>query len=231
MVPILGDKDGHPGVLDKDVRLRVRFHSQIASTRSQIICDLTARPGPGRLDFAGLGVGADELHVPEYMNHDICYLCGKAGADTRDHVPPKAFLGQGNYGRTPRITLPAHGDCNGECSDDEEYVRDLIGLIAPTTELMRLPGTDAVVEKARRSRLRAAGAKRVTDLVRAARPVNLFSPSGLYIGRGIGIPYDQSKVRRVGVKIARGTIYHDTHSILLPDQIACAEIPLDSSEP
>jgi hypothetical protein len=37
-------------------------------------------------------------------NSKVCYLCGKPGAGTRDHLPPKTFLEHGNYKRSSRIT-------------------------------------------------------------------------------------------------------------------------------
>ena len=54
----------------------------------------------------------------------LCYLCGKAGADSRDHVPPR-----GIFPKLPRgnlITVPAHEACNKAFSEDDEAFRNAI---------------------------------------------------------------------------------------------------------
>lgn len=157
------------------------------------------------------------------MKSEVCYLCGEIGATTRDHLPPKAFLGRGNYNQTPRITLPAHIKCNLEFSEDEEYVRD---LMAPSAGFFDLRGVEPILEKAQRSRTRPAGSKRFVNLLRASRPIQLRSPSGLYLGRARGILYDRDRVRRIGVKIARGILYHDAKAIIRQDEVICSEIPI-----
>jgi hypothetical protein len=158
------------------------------------------------------------------MDRSLCYLCGKSGADDRDHVPPKAFLDRGNYRGVPRITLPTHKACNREFSADEEYVRDLVG---PAAQLLRLSGVQRVIENADRSRTRPAGAKRRREFLKKAVPVTIRSPAGLYLNRGVGIEFDRSKVNRIGEKIARGIIYYDTHTVIsLGEEIGCIGIPL-----
>ena len=55
----------------------------------------------------------------------ICYLCGKAGADSKDHVPPQSLLPPETDSQQ-RITVTAHRACNSAPAADEEYVRDLL---------------------------------------------------------------------------------------------------------
>ncbi len=157
------------------------------------------------------------------MREEICYLCGRSGADTNDHVPPRAFLGKGNYKGTPRITLPAHQLCNRQFSGDEEYLRD---LLAPSSEHLSLPGAETVIEKSDRSRWRPAGFKRRQEFLRYARVIETRSPSGLFLGKALGVPFDSERVNRVGRKIARGIIYHDSGAILEDASVGCAHIPL-----
>jgi len=60
----------------------------------------------------------------------VCYLCGKFGADTTEHVVPSCLY----VGNLPSdvITLPAHGGCNAATSRDEEVFRNHISVaIAP----------------------------------------------------------------------------------------------------
>lgn len=157
------------------------------------------------------------------MNSKVCYLCGKPGADTRDHVPPKTFLEHGNYKRSSRITLPAHEKCNQEFSGDEEYVRDLLG---PAAEQLGLLGIQTVLEKADKSRKRPAGFKRRQDFLRFAKSIELRSSSRLYLGKALGIPFDRNRLHRVGIKIALGIIYHDAKVVVTQDHVICFGIPL-----
>lgn len=51
----------------------------------------------------------------------LCYLCGEAGADTRDHVPPRGMFPKEPKGNL--ITVPAHRACNGAFSQDDARFR------------------------------------------------------------------------------------------------------------
>jgi hypothetical protein len=52
----------------------------------------------------------------------VCYICGRDGADSRDHVIPYSFF------KNPRpaniLTLPAHYACHNNF--DEEYARVIL---------------------------------------------------------------------------------------------------------
>jgi hypothetical protein len=56
---------------------------------------------------------------------EICFICCKLGADTRDHVLPECFF------VPPRpsnlLTLPAHYRCHNQTQ--EEYFRNIIALL------------------------------------------------------------------------------------------------------
>jgi len=74
--------------------------------------------------------------------------------------------------------------------------------------------------------MRPGGSKRVAALLRASKPIQLRSPSGLYLGRARGIPYDRSRVSRIGIKIARGILFHDAKAFVRQDEVICSEIPI-----
>jgi hypothetical protein len=158
-----------------------------------------------------------------FMDKNICYLCGEPGADTKDHVPPKGFLESGNYAGASRITLPAHKECNQRYSADEEYTRDLLG---PAAEYLGLRGVDCVLERTNQSRKRPAGYNRRQAFLKYVKTMEVRSPSGLYLGRALGVPYDRDRVDRVGAKIARGIIYSDSYAYILDKDVICYGIPL-----
>ena len=160
------------------------------------------------------------------MNETLCYLCGESGADSRDHVPPKAFLDHGHYNKASRITLPAHSACNRMSSADEEYVRDLVG---PASQVLGLPGVQRVLDKIERAWQRPEGLRRKRKLLKSSVPVSLQSAGGIYLRRAIGIKFDRDKVNLVGNKIARGIIYHDTHAVISGETVGCVGIPLNNA--
>ena len=54
----------------------------------------------------------------------LCYLCGKPGADTKDHIPPRGIFPKNPSGQL--ITVPAHRKCNNQFSKDDEWIRNFI---------------------------------------------------------------------------------------------------------
>lgn len=61
-----------------------------------------------------------------HANRSICTYCGKPGADTRDHVPPKQLLPQPLASFPKPIIVPAHKSCNLGFREDDEYFTSFI---------------------------------------------------------------------------------------------------------
>jgi len=156
------------------------------------------------------------------MNSTVCYLCGKPGANSKDHVPPKGLLPESQYGQYQRLTVPAHRECNSSTSDDEEYVRDLLIMEA---EALDLPKHEKLTPRVWRSWARPGGFKRYKSIVNTAVPVILKTESGIYAGKAIGVRPDVERIRSVGRKIAQGMIYHDAGAI-----VDVAQMPLSVLE-
>lgn len=144
------------------------------------------------------------------MTNEICYLCGKPDPDTKDHVPPKCLLADSNANR---VTIPAHRACNTDFSKDEEYFRDLVG---PTG--LDFPGGDDIYWTTKKSWQRPQGHSRLKMIMHDAHPVELRSKTGLYLGKAIDVRPDIDRVNRVGLKIARGVVFHDTGASVDPDK-------------
>ena len=75
---------------------------------------------------------------------DVCIYCG-APADTRDHVPPRCFLEEGEATRT---TVPACLVCNRRFSMHEQYTIALLAQIGTRDELAGKVDTGGVVDRA-----------------------------------------------------------------------------------
>jgi hypothetical protein len=154
---------------------------------------------PGRrLSAIGRGdVLREELQM-QPVGDATCFLCGLPGADTRDHVVPKAFY-------TPPlpddlITLPAHLACNRSTSKDEEWIS--IGLSAARP----IPDKgDARYEKAKRSLLREEAPRLRQAFLDAMIP----HQSG-----GATLDLGNLRVRYVLAKIVKGLLFHQAGRLL-----------------
>ena len=74
---------------------------------------------------------------------------------------------------------------------------------------------------------RPAGFRRLRSILKSAVPLEVLTPSGLFVKKAIGIMPDYGRVRRVGLKIAQGILFHDLSTFTSSDHIEC--IPLSVS--
>lgn len=65
------------------------------------------------------------LHYMCERQTQLCYLCGRCQATTRDHVFPRLLFPKGKS-PTKLRTLPACFRCNNELSKDEELFQQLL---------------------------------------------------------------------------------------------------------
>lgn len=145
------------------------------------------------------------------MKVSICYLCGKPGADSKDHVPPKGLLPESAYGKYQRITVPAHRECNSAASDDEEYLRDLLAMEA---EALNLPKHEKLTPRVWRAWARPGGFKRYKSIISTAVPLVQKTEGGVYVGNAIGVSPNIERIKSVGRKITQGMIYHDAEAVI-----------------
>ncbi len=134
----------------------------------------------------------------------VCFLCGREGADTVEHVVPRSLY-PGPLG-DDAITAPAHEACNQTTARAEETFRNHVGLGATERE-------NPVFEAALRSlgRGRAAGLR--AEFVRHMQPAER---GGGFIGM------NADRVLWVLAKIMKGLVYEATGEILKPRDIRWA---------
>ena len=145
----------------------------------------------------------------------ICYLCGKEGADSRDHVPAKALLPPGGN-EYQRITVPAHQSCNARESFDEEYVRD---LIVPEAIYLGMHDAEVPYERVWKGWSRTAGWRRYQQFLRNARRLEVQSTSGVFVGHAMEVAPDIDRICRVGRKIVRGVLFNDTETVVADSDV------------
>ena len=146
---------------------------------------------------------------------DICYLCGKEGIMTDDHVPPRCLAPKADDSIFSK--LPAHESCNKAFSVQESRFRDYVAAYAQGG----VPEAEDAFEKMWRNFGRGKEKRSGLpnkDFYRLYNNVVLkegYTPSGIYIGPVIGIrPPEDLDYKSVLIKIARGLHYHHSGEII-----------------
>ena len=140
----------------------------------------------------------------------ICYICLQPGADSDDHIIPRAFF------PSPRpsnlVTLPAHYSCHNRLP--EEYVRVILaGLSETSAAAQRLNAAEVTRSLRRNDPLRES-------LLRTLIPrAEIRSPAGLVLGAAPAVQFDRARFYPLLGKIVRGLYRHHTGRFLPVDAI------------
>lgn len=118
----------------------------------------------------------------------LCYLCGKEGADSKDHVPPKGIFPK-RY-RQQLMTVPAHIECNAQWQQDDELIRNFIAIACYNNPQMKLYWKTHI----KRSFIRNPGAR--LELLKRMRPVWAKRPFGLGAIRTQGFQIEDELIQR-----------------------------------
>ena len=133
---------------------------------------------------------------------ELCVYCNSRFAETQDHVPPKGFFPQPRPSNL--ITVPACKECNlGSGVDEEFFLASFMFSEAGVTST----GKTLWEQKLHRMYAKNNGLRR--RIATLLRRVNLVTPSGLFIKRGIVIKQDEPRLAKVVAKIVRGLYYFE----------------------
>ncbi len=153
--------------------------------------------------------------LPRDFPRKICAYCGISENLTDDHVPPK------NLFPKPRpsnlITVPACPECHSGTSQDDEYFRLKLCLRDNSGDH---PNARANLESIFRSlrREQAAGFKKL--ILSDFHPVQLHTPSGLYVGKGLAYDVDMNRIRYVVERTVRGIYFAEScHPLGLNNEV------------
>ena len=139
-------------------------------------------------------------------DEQLCVYCGTRIADTRDHIPPK------NLFPKPRpdnlITVPSCSSCNNTNSDDDEYFRLMLVM---RREAHNHPAAVESWETAFRGLKRDNKIGLATKIATDMREVEIYSKSGVYLGKESAINIDFPRVRNVLNRTIKGLFYHVTN--------------------
>lgn len=135
----------------------------------------------------------------------LCVHCGKPGAISDDHLPPKNLFARPLP--SDLIKVPACQRCNSSCSKDDEYFRLKIALDDEVSDhpVVKL-NLNSILKSLEREE--AGGLRRL--VAADTRMVNLLSPGGVYLGKRLAFEVDLVRIFRVVACTVRGLYFHET---------------------
>jgi hypothetical protein len=138
-----------------------------------------------------------------------CVLCGKLAYLTSDHIPARCLFPRG----TQLITIPVCRECNNSASKDDEYFRAAVAL---RLEVDKNPVVAELLPQITRGLMLNRDRGNTGSIVRSMRDVDLYSASGIYLGRGATYDPEDPRICRVAARIVRGLYWREFQS-RLPD--------------
>ena len=149
-----------------------------------------------------------------------CQICGRKGATTRDHIPPKRMFP--NPRPSDLITVQSCRTCQFGHQLDEDYFAT---VLITKDDIAAHPAADPLLEKFYRDLRRPEAAKWRETLVASMEEVELVTEAGIYAGKAPSITLDRNRMERVGRKLARGLHFHVTGSRVPRTHEANAHFP------
>lgn len=143
------------------------------------------------------------------MKQAVCYLCGKEGADSSDHIPPKNIFFKKT---TDLITAPAHINCNKAWEKDDEYFRfSLVNMAYGYSREAQLLFKEKVVPRFHSPKKWKFKKALLKDFMKLQGQ----SPSGSLLDGQHAIGIDAKRVGDVIKRVARG-LYFKRHGEVFP---------------
>lgn len=139
----------------------------------------------------------------------LCIYCQANPAKTGDHVPPKGLFPKPRPSNL--ITVPACENCNKGFKRDDEYFLNI------ALEWIASESSDGgqIAEKQLRAMRRQEARKFWQLFLTKAKPVEVQSPSGLYLSNSLEIWLDGARVFATIKRIVKG-LYFEVMKTPLP---------------
>lgn len=147
-----------------------------------------------------------EKHISS-KEGNLCVFCQKS-AETKDHVPSKLIFPK------PRpdnlVTVPACFNCNNSSGKDEEYFL--------ATFMFSDAGTSEAGKKLWNQKLNRMYDKNIGLRGKIAQNIEsakeIYTPTGIYLGKRMILNLDEERVYKVIRKIVRGLYYLEYQEVM-----------------
>lgn len=147
----------------------------------------------------------------------ICFICGKGGADSKDHIPPKnIFLPENRNKGHDLITVPAHIKCNKSFEKDDENFQFFLTIPGFWNDQKARDLWEKKVFKGL-SRPETTGYREYINSL--MEPIQIVNEKREIIADTALVKIDSDRVNRVLERIARGLYYYENQTILPLDHI------------
>ena len=145
----------------------------------------------------------------EEMIQPVCIYCGAPDPTDRDHVPPLCL-----FPTRPKdaITVPSCRRCNENHGRDDERVRNLLTSLASTESHPAIQGElSGRRDRALNRDVTNLRGKNVEHLLDSILSVEVRTPAGLYLGRGLAFDLDQPVLDRFLSRLTRALLWHEVN--------------------
>jgi hypothetical protein len=154
------------------------------------------------------------MKVPQIQ---ACVYCGSTTEITRDHIPPQ------NLFNKPRpnnlITVPACIECNKGFEVDDEY---FWLTLASRAEAAENPDALPASLRAIKHLSRPEAMKFRSAFLKTLQAVELVTPSGLFLRRGLAYGVSFVRLNRVAARITRGLYCFERNALMALGYVATA---------
>ena len=145
----------------------------------------------------------------EEMIQPVCIYCGAPDPTDRDHVPPLCL-----FPTRPddAITVPSCRRCNESHGRDDERVRNLLTSLASTESHPAIQGElSGRRDRALNRDVTDLSGKNIEHLLDSILSVEVRTPAGLYLGRGLAFDLDQPVLDRFLSRLTRALLWHEVN--------------------
>ena len=152
-----------------------------------------------------------------------CVYCGINDGITKDHIPPRSLFSKPKPNNL--ITVPCCNDCNKRFKKDEDL---FMGWVLFSEAGTKKEGKKIWEQKLNRTFEKDYGLKK--QIAKSFKIAEIFSPSGLYLGRRLISQIDPIRIENVIRKIVRGLFWFEyKEKISLKSKIEIIGIPKNSN--
>jgi len=143
--------------------------------------------------------------MPECNNKfGQCVYCGTVGKITKDHIPPKNLFSKPRPSNL--ITVEACHQCHSNTSEDDEHFRLVLHAREDVAEH---PAAKRLRPSVMRSLDRPEAIGMVHGFAQSITPIELKTPSGIFIKHHFGFYANMDRMNRVASRIVKGLFYHE----------------------